>query len=161
MSETLSDFGQAVEASAASRLFRASGKIGDTLALALQIATASRPQEGTSAYTEALEAHVQAQATLIEAFREELAAKDDLLDAKHEVIAALFAEASEENRERLDALAESMAMMRRLGIHFREIADTARNIRDAVCLLGHSSMATTGRYTHARPSESSRKYLAV
>jgi len=27
--------------------------------------------------------------------------------------------------------------------------------------LGHSSMATTGRYTHARPSESSGKYLAV
>jgi integrase/recombinase XerD len=27
--------------------------------------------------------------------------------------------------------------------------------------LGHSSMATTGRYTHARPTESSGRYLAV
>ena len=27
--------------------------------------------------------------------------------------------------------------------------------------LGHSSVATTGRYLHARPSESSSKYLAV
>ncbi len=27
--------------------------------------------------------------------------------------------------------------------------------------LGHSSVATTGRYLHARPTESSSKYLAV
>ncbi len=27
--------------------------------------------------------------------------------------------------------------------------------------LGHSSVATTGKYLHARPSESSSKYLAV
>lgn len=27
--------------------------------------------------------------------------------------------------------------------------------------LGHSSIATTGRYTHARPTESSSKYLAI
>jgi site-specific recombinase XerD len=27
--------------------------------------------------------------------------------------------------------------------------------------LGHSSVATTGRYLHARPSDSSARYLAV
>ena len=27
--------------------------------------------------------------------------------------------------------------------------------------LGHASVATTGRYTHARPNESSGRYLAV
>jgi len=27
--------------------------------------------------------------------------------------------------------------------------------------LGHSSLATTSRYAHARPTESSAKYLAV
>jgi site-specific recombinase XerD len=27
--------------------------------------------------------------------------------------------------------------------------------------LGHSSVATTGRYLHARPTESSARYLAV
>ncbi len=27
--------------------------------------------------------------------------------------------------------------------------------------LGHSSVATTGRYLHARPTESSSKYLAI
>jgi integrase/recombinase XerD len=27
--------------------------------------------------------------------------------------------------------------------------------------LGHSSVATTGRYLHARPTDSSLKYLAI
>ncbi len=27
--------------------------------------------------------------------------------------------------------------------------------------LGHASVATTGRYTHARPGESSGRYLAI
>ena len=30
-----------------------------------------------------------------------------------------------------------------------------------VTTLGHASVATTGKYLHARPTESSAKYLAV
>ena len=110
-------------------------KNGDTLAIALQIATVARPQEGASlhtAYTEALEANVQAQSNLIDALREEIAAKDDLLTAKDAVIDVLAETVADSNRGRLACFEGAQENFRRLGIHFREIADTARNIQDAL-----------------------------
>ena len=45
--------------------------------------------------------------------------------------------------------------------HASHALDRGAAIHLVQATLGHSSVATTGRYLHARPSESSSKYLAV
>jgi len=43
--------------------------------------------------------------------------------------------------------------------HFASAALTGPD--HAITALGHASLATTGRYLHARPSDSSARYLGV
>jgi integrase/recombinase XerD len=45
--------------------------------------------------------------------------------------------------------------------HASHALDRGAPIHLVQATLGHSSVATTGRYLHARPTESSSKYLAV
>jgi site-specific recombinase XerD len=45
--------------------------------------------------------------------------------------------------------------------HASQALDRGAPIHLVSHTLGHSSVATTGRYLHARPTESSSKYLAV
>jgi integrase/recombinase XerD len=45
--------------------------------------------------------------------------------------------------------------------HASHALDRGAAIHLVQATLGHSSVATTGKYLHARPSESSSKYLAV
>ena len=45
--------------------------------------------------------------------------------------------------------------------HASHALDRGAPIHLVQATLGHASVATTGRYLHARPTESSAKYLAV
>ncbi len=45
--------------------------------------------------------------------------------------------------------------------HASHALDRGAAVHLVQATLGHSSVATTGRYLHARPTESSSKYLAV
>src|SRR4051794_8426859 len=45
--------------------------------------------------------------------------------------------------------------------HASHALDRGAPIHLVQATLGHSSVATTGKYLHARPTESSSKYLAV
>ncbi len=45
--------------------------------------------------------------------------------------------------------------------HASHALDRGAAIHLVQATLGHSSVATTGRYLHARPTESSSKYLAI
>ncbi len=45
--------------------------------------------------------------------------------------------------------------------HASHALDRGAAIHVVMSTLGHSSIGTTSRYTHARPGESSSKYLAV
>jgi len=45
--------------------------------------------------------------------------------------------------------------------HASHALDRGAPIHLVQATLGHASVATTGKYLHARPSESSAKYLAV
>ncbi|GAA4247041.1 tyrosine-type recombinase/integrase [Azospirillum formosense] len=50
----------------------------------------------------------------------------------------------------------------RLSAHWlRHALDRGAPIHLVQATLGHASVATTGRYLHARPSDSSARYLAV
>jgi integrase/recombinase XerD len=46
-------------------------------------------------------------------------------------------------------------------VHASHALDRGAPIHLVSHTLGHSSVATTGRYLHVRPTESSSKYLAV
>ncbi len=45
--------------------------------------------------------------------------------------------------------------------HASHALDRGAAVHLVQATLGHSSVATTGRYLHARPTESSSRYLAI